>query len=150
MEQQSLLSDIEFNPVYASTGKRFLNYLIDFVIYYALTFCVGILIAAVGTTYLLNNFSVYLVAYATYFLYYFVCETVFSGKTVGKFITGTKAVNEDGTAIEPKTALLRTLCRLVPFEPLSAFGGHPWHDKWTKTMVIDVRQTAMNDIAYQQ
>ena len=33
MEQQSLLTDLEFNPVLASTGKRFLNYLIDLIIF---------------------------------------------------------------------------------------------------------------------
>ena len=31
MEQESLLTGIEYNPVLASTGKRFLNYLIDLI-----------------------------------------------------------------------------------------------------------------------
>jgi len=27
----------------------------------------------------------------------------------------------------------------VPLEALSAFGGHPWHDRWTKTRVVKTR-----------
>jgi hypothetical protein len=57
-------------------------------------------------------------------------------------ITGTKAVNHDGSNISAKTAFLRTLCRLVPFEPFSAF-GIPWHDSWTHTHVIDVKQSQL-------
>jgi hypothetical protein len=48
-----------------------------------------------------------------------------------------------------KTVLLRTLCRIVPFEPFSAFGGHPWHDKWTRTYVIDVKKTAFTSPSYE-
>ncbi len=77
---------------------------------------------------------------ALYVSYFFLCELVFKGRTIGKFITGTKAVNEDGTDMEPKTILLRSLSRIVPFEPFSALGNpcRPWHDKWTRTFVIDI------------
>ena len=33
MEQESLLTDVEFNPVLASAGQRFVNYLIDIIIF---------------------------------------------------------------------------------------------------------------------
>ena len=36
MEQQSYLSDNEFNPVLASAGKRFVNCIIDTIIFYIL------------------------------------------------------------------------------------------------------------------
>lgn len=82
----------------------------------------------------------------------FLCELIFKGRSAGKFITGTKAVNEDGTYMQPKTILLRSLSRAVPFDQLSALGSppHPWHDKWTKTYVIDVKKTALNDPSLQQ
>ena len=41
MEQESLLSDVQFNPVFASTGKRFVNYLIDVIIFYVIIVFVG-------------------------------------------------------------------------------------------------------------
>lgn len=66
-------------------------------------------------------------------------EYLTKGVTLGKLITGTKAVNQDGTNITIGTAFLRSLCRIVPFEPFSALTTpcYPWHDKWTKTFVID-------------
>jgi uncharacterized RDD family membrane protein YckC len=72
---------------------------------------------------------------------YFLCELGLKGRTIGKFVTGTKAVNIDGSEMDPKTVLIRSLCRIVPFEPFSAFGGHPWHDTWSKTCVIDINKT---------
>jgi uncharacterized RDD family membrane protein YckC len=151
MEQQSYLSDIEFNPVLASVGKRFLNYLADVIVYYILTFMYGILLAAAGRTDLASNENagLYLAVFIIFFLYYFLTEMALKGRTIGKLFTGTKVVNEDGTAPTTKTYLLRTLCRCVPFEPFSTFGGHPWHDKWTKTYVIDVKKTASYDISIQ-
>lgn len=154
MEQQSLLSEMEFNPVFASTGKRFLNYLIDYIVFNIISkvFNIGFLY---GTS-MLNSYNYYAqlwlsIAFSItgWFLYYFLTEFLFKGRSIGKFITGTKAVNNDGSDISAKTALLRTLCRIVPFEPFSAFGGHPWHDKWTKTHVIDVKKTEQNNLALQ-
>ncbi|HEY4334693.1 MAG TPA: RDD family protein, partial [Puia sp.] len=72
-------------------------------------------------------------------------EYLGQGKTLGKLITGTRAVNEDGSFITFKTALLRSLSRMVPFEPFSAFGdpSYPWHDRWTRTYVIDDKQSRL-------
>lgn len=154
MEQQSLLSDMEFNPVFSSTGKRFLNYLIDLAVFYALIFFYGFFGAVIGYDQVNteNTLMLYLVLYLIFIGYYSLCEIIFKGRTVGKFITGTKAVNEDGTEMEPKTVMLRTLSRMVPLEPFSALGNpsHPWHDKWTRTHVIDVRKTEQNNLALQQ
>ena len=68
--------------------------------------------------------------------YYTVFEATTKGRTLGKFITGTQAVREDGSNITWKDAFIRSLCRLVPFEPFSTFGVLPWHDSWSKTIVI--------------
>ncbi len=46
-------------------------------------------------------------------------ESFTGGKTPGKYITGTRAINDDGTRISFKTALLRSLSRIVPFEVFS-------------------------------
>ncbi len=91
-----------------------------------------------------------LTALLIYVILYFFSEIIFKSRTIGKFITGTKAVNETGSKISARTALLRSLSRAVPFEAFSAFGSHPWHDKWTKTFVIDVRKTALNNPDFNQ
>jgi uncharacterized RDD family membrane protein YckC len=49
-------------------------------------------------------------------------ELAFKGRTIGKLITGTKAVNEDGTEMSPKTIVIRSLIRMIPFELFSALG----------------------------
>ena len=139
---------------YASTGARFLNFLIDAIlIQYGLAFITG---AAIGLVifslfpdaaeafYLgSNQFLVlgisYVIGCVNYIIYYTFCEKVFNGKTLGKLITGTKAIREDGTPLTFRDAILRSLSRIVPFEAFSGFGGHPWHDGWTKTLVIKTR-----------
>ena len=69
-----------------------------------------------------------------YGLYMFIVEAMFKGKTLGKLITGTRAVNEDGSNLSAKTAFFTGLSRVVPFEAFSALGtpSYPSHDKWTK------------------
>ncbi len=142
-----IFSDPEYHLVQASTAKRFANYIIDILFFYFLVF--------VGSTIyvLLNPSSVYspleenaeynltetLVFICSLIVYYFCLEALFKGKTLGKLITGTRAVNEDGSNISPKAAFLRSLCRVVPFEAFSALGtpSYPWHDRWAKSYVID-------------
>ena len=155
MEQESLLSDLEFTPVLASTGKRFLNLLIDSILVYVFAVCMIVLLVLSQDA---DNYSfdsrsdLYyrLAGYIIYLSYYLICEIAFKGRTIAKFITGTKAINEDETEMKPGTVLLRSLSRLVPFEPFSAFGGgRPWHDRWTNTYVIDMKKTSLNVSSFQ-
>ncbi|MEK7253493.1 MAG: RDD family protein [Bacteroidota bacterium] len=71
--------------------------------------------------------------------YYLVTETIFNGKTIGKFITKTVVVNMDGSPVAFPTVLGRSFARLIPFEAFSFLGasGRGWHDTLTKTMVVD-------------
>lgn len=139
---------------YASTGQRFLNYLIDnLLMSYGLSFLtgsvVGLLIGLLFPDYAVrlsvssDTFDVlflsYMIAIVNYLVYYTICEKAFKGHTLGKLITGTRVIRDDGDELTFKDALLRSLFRLVPFEAFSAFGGHPWHDTWTKTSVIKTR-----------
>ena len=154
-EPKDLLSD-ETNELmqftYASHGERFLNWLIDNIV---MRFTISYL-SSYGIVYLLSLISppvvteianrnlttlfvlTYFVAIFNYLCYYTVMEKLFNGRTVGKFITATRAVKIDGSELAFRDALLRSLCRLIPFEPLSGFGTL-WHDAWTNTMVIKTK-----------
>lgn len=144
------LLDIEPNLVRADTGKRFLNYLIDVLVFYALAFLTGIVIAIVSPSIIdnMNDSSdfalldrlITLLAYGTYMG---IVEGLFKGKSIGKLITKTRAVNEDGTRIGWDKAFARGFSRAVPFCAFSAFGTpcNPWQDRWTSTMVIDERMS---------
>ena len=127
----------------AGKGKRFANLLIDYVVTTALSFAagivVGLLLAANSdetTIGLVGNLAGLLV----YFAYHTIMEGTM-GRTVGKLATGTKVVDADGNRPTMGRAALRTLCRIIPFEPFSFLGkeGRGWHDSLTKTWVIESR-----------
>ncbi len=157
-EQQDLLSEesIKLDQfVYATQGQRFLNWLIDnFLMQYGLSYltgmAVGVLIAIIAPDFFENIadpeemsgpifFIGILIAYVNYIVYYTICEKLFRGYTLGKLITGTRAIRQDGKELTFKNALLRSLSRLVPFEVFSGFSTLTWHDSWTDTMVIKSR-----------
>jgi uncharacterized RDD family membrane protein YckC len=155
MNQQTdmnILQDIE-QDIYlerVGPGLRFANFLIDTLVYYGVLIVgLGFLIFGTGQD-VDNSFLVredggsvalqYLVSITSYLLFFTLLEGATKGKTLGKFITGTRALKNDGNKITWKDALLRSLSRMVPFEVFSAFGGNPWHDKWTDTIVIKDRK----------
>jgi uncharacterized RDD family membrane protein YckC len=63
-----------------------------------------------------------------------------TGRTLAKYITKTKVIDENGEKPDFKKILLRTLSRIFPFEPLSFLvsGNTGWHDEWSKTIVVKI------------
>lgn len=133
---------------YATTGQRLANFIIDMIVAYAITFAVFFMLGMFSPSFaaifsddgigikLLDRLLTALILA----LVFTVIEGLSKGKTLGKLITGTRAVQDD--TYEPITwnqALTRSFSRIVPFEAFSGFGGHPWHDKWSKTVVIKDR-----------
>lgn len=150
--QQDILVDVEPQLVQAGSGQRLANYFIDLILFYILFFIAGMVIAVVSPESLENDtlfsdniFLDRLFSLLLFGVYMSLVEGIFKGRTLGKLITGTKAVNTDGSTISFSTALGRGFSRMVPFEPFSALGNppFPWHDKWTNTYVIDVRQSRL-------
>jgi uncharacterized RDD family membrane protein YckC len=152
-EDPNILDDVQYILYQASGGKRFANYLVDRISFYVLwrIFAVSLSPTLVHYLYLIfhDQTLVILIWYSLYALTFVLIiagmETVTGGKTLGKYLTRTRAVNDDGSRITGKTALLRCLSRLVPFEAFSALGNpsYPWHDRWTKTVVIDENLTTL-------
>ena len=149
LEDETILLN-EF--VYASTGQRFLNFIIDnllmnYGLSYLTGYAVGIVIVEFFPDMVIGiqekNSSLYvlicLIAIVNYLFYYTLCEKIFNGYTLGKLITGTRAIRDDGTTLTFKNAFMRSLIRLVPFEMFSGFKIRPWHDEWSQTMVIRSR-----------
>ena len=158
-EQEDLLAEesyIDNHFVYATQGQRFLNWLIDnLLMRYGLSYLTGMAIGtllALTAPDFLNELAysesrlsggillvTFLVGYLNYVIYYTICEKLFRGYTLGKLITGTRAIRQDGNELTFKDALLRSLSRCVPFEVFSGFNTLTWHDSWTDTMVIKSR-----------
>ena len=137
--------DVNYDRV--SHMKRLANYIIDlfgfyivitilaiFMAFYYPSFLGAIVNDGSGMSWISNLFSLLI-----YALYMGTIETIFKGRSLGKLITGTRAVNLDGSIISGKTAFLRGFIRAIPFEAFSALGSPstPWHDKWTDTMVTN-------------
>ena len=145
---ESLLADLEegIPQEPASMGTRLANYVIDTIAYYVLSIAISLLIALMqvqtnGTYYeedkpAIWNINDILISISLYLLFFTLMEGITKGRSLGKLITGTVAVREDGTPFTWNDAFLRSLSRIVPFEPFSALGRAPWHDSWTKTTVV--------------
>ncbi|MEP7238627.1 MAG: RDD family protein [Ferruginibacter sp.] len=155
---QDLLAEesyVENHFEYATQGQRFLNWLIDNVLLrFGLTYLtgmgIGFIIAIAAPDFFQNiayssgrSGAIFLISllivYLNYIIYYTLCEKLFKGYTLGKLITGTRAIRQDGKELTFKDALLRSLSRCVPFEIFSGFSTLTWHDSWTDTMVIKAR-----------
>mgnify|MGYP000663414543 CR=1 FL=1 len=138
-EQESKLNIEDFQDAYilASSGERFANYLIDWFGFVLICFPI--------LTFFDIDDSANLFLYGGSTVYYILLETT-NGRTLGKLITGTKVVHEDGGPASFTQVLGRSFSRLVPFDAFSFLGSEAvgWHDKWSKTRVIKVRSQAGN------
>lgn len=131
----------------SSAGKRLANYLIDLVLFYIVLFVSGFILALLSPTFVglvtaeRSDFGLLdrLITLLLYAVYMSAVEALFHGKSLGKLITKTKAVNLDGSQISTAQAFERGFSRAVPFCVFSAFGNpcNPWQDRWTNTMVIN-------------
>ena len=136
------------DEIIASNGKRFANVVIDYVARLGLTFVIGMIAAMIGV--LTGNEEILIffqnitriqeltIGLVVLLLYYNVFE-IFFGTTVGKLMTKTVVVDEYGEKPTANAVLIRSLCRLIPFEFFSFFGTPcvGWHDSLSKTYVVN-------------
>lgn len=86
-----------------------------------------------------NRFWDILITSIVYFTYALLMEYFTKGRTIGKYITGSKVVCIDGTQPTFNDYFIRNISRLVPFDVLSFLGENGWHDKWSETRVINIK-----------
>ena len=145
-ETVDLLQDVE-QEIYlepASVGQRFVNFLIDLVVFFILIFAFGFVggfIWGEPFVYALETMNPILDRILTsllFALYISVIEGLTKGRTLGKFITKTKAVTTYNEPITGRNSFGRGVSRIVRGEALSALGGNAWHGKWTVTEGVKV------------
>lgn len=130
----------------APKSKRFGNFVVDLIFRYVLFFILGIIGAIINPeaflewSQSLNRLEEMAYSIMVLVVYFIVTESLFQ-RTLGKLITGTKVVMADGSKPGFGTIVLRTLCRLIPFEAFSFIGENTygWHDSLSKTYVVDVK-----------
>jgi len=127
----------------AERWRRFVNLLVDYVGFFLLSFVIGVLIAVIGgvaAVHRLQQIPNIVVGIVILTLYYVPQELMF-GRTLGKLVTGTKVVNEQGGKPSVGQVFGRTFSRFIPFEAFSFFSADArgWHDSLPKTYVVKVR-----------
>lgn len=140
--------------LYASKGSRFANYIIDLIVivavllggfmafaylYYSFATDTAAMDSFLDDTSEINPLLDRLITGLVLALCYLIMETVFKGKSVGKYVTKTRVVMEDGSAPRIEDFVKRSLCRIIPFDQFSFLGaqGRGWHDSISNTYVVD-------------
>lgn len=134
----------------ANKGKRFLNLIIDyvflFIMIYLIAIILGIIIALINVeTTIFNDIENMnplldrIITSIVYVLLMFGFEALTKGRSLGKYITGTKVVMIDGSAPTTKKYFYRNLCRIIPFDAITFLAGNGWHDKISETTVVNKR-----------
>jgi len=143
---------------YASKAKRFANYIIDVLVFYVAIFVISIVVTLVmsftggdvdGFVDAADNVNPLLdrlLSMIMYAIYFMVVEGVLRGRSIGKYITKTKVVLKDGSTPTINETVIRSLCRIIPFEAFSFLGdeGKGWHDTLSKTFVVDIEKFETN------
>ena len=131
----------------ASKGLRLLNFGIDVLIIYILEISIGTTIFLIGdltnrdtASNWVTSLSIvesFFFGLVILFFYYGLTEMYFS-RTFGKYFTKTLVVKHDGSRPNMKSIIIRTLSRLIPFEPFSFLtGSRGWHDTLSVTYVVN-------------
>lgn len=131
----------------AGKWRRFFNLLIDYAVAYGFFMVAGFIAAlvfgeqaVVAWAENVNRWVDMLLTLSVRFLYYTLFEGLF-GFTIGKLITNTRVVDEQGNRLPFGRAALRSLCRFIPFEPFSLLLSDDdvrrgWHDSLAKSYVV--------------
>lgn len=129
---------------------RLLNLVIDVAAILCIIFIIGVisgLLALAGYDGLMNWFDDMdgltdrIFTTVIMVIYLFTME-IFTQRTLGKFITGTMVVMEDGTKPTLKSVITRALCRIFWLEAITFIASVPrgWHDRASDTYVVDVKK----------
>ena len=130
-------------PSPASSGRRFANLILDQVGCALLTVVISIAILIPATYFRVEEFfdkiPDLLFGIVVSLLYYIPQEALW-GRTLAKFVTGTRVVSLTGTRPTFGQIVGRTFVRMIPFEAFTFLfaGSHPvgWHDKFSNTRVV--------------
>ncbi|PIF47355.1 putative RDD family membrane protein YckC [Chryseobacterium sp. 52] len=129
----------------ASKGTRFANYLIDLVSFYIIFFVVNTLLMIISPAYrgwIANAHDLIqrLLGIISYIIFCFLMETATGGRSIGKFITGTKVIMTDGQKPSVGDYFLRNIIRaVILIDQLSFLSENGFHDSWSSTRVVSIK-----------
>jgi uncharacterized RDD family membrane protein YckC len=126
---------LDFNTVKSST--RFVHFIVDTFIFFIFYVIVGSVFQMIFQFDVNKNFLfTWLLMIITYVFYYSFVEYHFQ-KTFGKYITKTKVVTINGEKPSLNDIIVRSFCRLIPFDRMSfLFIKNGFHDGISNTRVV--------------
>lgn len=130
-------------PIAANKGLRLANYVIDQLcivgLSFLLPFVTVLLFSRSSLDFFLAEGSAFLISLGLQTGFYLLLEGT-TGRTLGKLVTGTKVVDQNGLKPSFGQIVGRTFARFIPFEAFSFLGdsGRGWHDSLAKTYVVRV------------
>jgi uncharacterized RDD family membrane protein YckC len=130
------INKVDSNVV--SSGIRFVNFLIDFTVCMFTAFIMSVVLVMFFQPMDSDLISLigFMLMFGTFMVYYVFMETRFQ-KTLGKFVTKTKVVKKNGEKPTSGDIIMRTFCRLVPFDRISfLFVRNGIHDFLSNTKVV--------------
>jgi uncharacterized RDD family membrane protein YckC len=126
-------------------GPRFGHFVIDFIAFQVLGLSIQYILLIINLYADFDSVFGLSVAFVSslgglllYPFMYFICEYYWQ-QTPGKFLTQTVVIDEYANKPDFRQIALRSLIRVVPFEPFSCWGddySYGWHDKWADTFVV--------------
>jgi uncharacterized RDD family membrane protein YckC len=125
----------------ASRSQRFANYVLDYFFIMVTMFVLGFVLANTIAAETLDSTPGLAWGVLAVLIYYIPLEAA-CGRSLGKIITGTKVVANDGSDPGIGQIIGRTFARMIPFEPLSFLSGRDavgWHDRLSGTRVVRTR-----------
>ena len=128
----------------ASKFKRLFNLVVDYCFVFVLLIVVFFVLILAGaeewvpTREHSEELTRQVISVGALFIYYVITEYFWSGKSLGKFITRTKVIMQNGDSPNLKAVLYRAFTRFIPFEFLSLLvDNQTWHDRLSGTIVIE-------------
>lgn len=122
----------------ASKSDRAIHFIVDRIVMFILYVPFNIIITPFVGFVPEDLAGLFFIIYALVFhVFAYAVQEYYFGKTVGKFLTKTKVVKNNGDKISFRDALNRSACRFIPFNWLSfLLGENGWHDALSETKVI--------------
>ncbi|NUY81551.1 RDD family protein [Flavobacterium sp. MAH-1] len=130
----------------ASSGQRFANYIVDYIAENAMNFGIIIILGYFMDTisassdgfFFWRSTSLLQVFIGLFWsLTYYTMFELLTGRTLGKFVTGTIVVSKTAQKPTALQILGRSLSRLIPLDAFSfLFMSAGWHDRIPKTRVV--------------
>jgi len=142
-EKQEIIKQTEEKSV--SSIVRFFHHCIDCICIFIILFLCLLPIAAIFEYVLKIDFSIsqpllflceFLFLLIVPFFYFYLMETKYQ-KTIGKFLTKTSVLKENGEKPTKQDIKTRTFCRYIPLDRISfLFVKNGIHDKLSNTILV--------------